>query len=91
MRTCIDNDRFHVGIWEALPGDSFCTDLHAEDEFLYVIEGVATILVPPAREAVEAHAGDVVHMPAGTAHQTMNRGDGPLRLLFCTPPGSIST
>ena len=34
---------------------------------------------------------DVVHMPAGTEHQTMNRGPGPLKVLFCAPPGSIAT
>ena len=45
----------------------------------------------PLREAIEAHQGDVVHMPAGTEHQTMNRGPGALKLLFCAPPGSIVT
>ena len=74
IRTYIESDRFHVGVWDALPGESFWTDKHPVDEFLYVIEGVATILVPPLREAIEAHQGDVVHMPAGTEHQTMNRG-----------------
>ena len=66
-------------MWDALPGESFWTDRHPVDEFLYVIEGVA-ILVPPLREAIEAHPGDVVHMPAGTEHQTMNRGPGPLKV-----------
>ncbi len=91
IRTYIESDRFHVGVWDALPGESFWTDKHPVDEFLYVIEGVATILVPPLREAIEAHQGDVVHMPAGTEHQTMNRGPGTLKLLFCAPPGSIAT
>lgn len=91
VRNLIQNDRFHVGIWEALPGESFWTDYHPTDEFLYVIEGVVTILVPSRREAIQAHAGDVVHMPARTDHQTMNRGPGPLKLLFCAPPDAIAT
>lgn len=91
VRSLIESDRFQVGIWEALPGESFWTDQHPLDEFLYVIEGTVTILVPSRREAVQAHQGEVVHMPAGTDHQTMNRGPGPLRLLFCAPPNSIST
>lgn len=91
VRNLIQSERFHVGIWEALPGESFWTDCHPVDEFLYIIEGVATILVPSLRQAVEAHQGDVVHMPARTEHQTMNRGAGTLKLLFCAPPDSIST
>lgn len=50
IRTYIESDRFHVGVWDALPGESFWTDRHPVDEFLYVTEGVATILVPPLRE-----------------------------------------
>lgn len=91
VRNLIQSERFHVGIWEALPGESFWIDCHPVDEFLYVIEGVATILVPSLRQAVQAHQGDVVHMPARTDHQTMNRGPGTLKLLFCAPPDAIST
>lgn len=90
IRTYIENDRFHVGVWEALPGETFWTDKHPVDEFLYIIEGVATIVVPPLREAVQAQQGDVIHMPAETEHQAMNRGPGPLKMLFCAPPGSIA-
>jgi len=91
VRNYIRTDRFHVGVWEALPGESFWTDCHPSEEFLYVIEGEATVLVPPLRQAVVARRGDVVRMPSGTEHQTMNRGSQPLKLLFCSPPDAIST
>ena len=91
VRNYIRTDRFHVGVWEALPGESFWTDRHPAEEFLYVIEGEATILVPPLRRAVLARRGDLVRMPPGTEHQTMNRGSQPLKLLFCSPPDAIAT
>lgn len=91
VRNYIQTERFHVGVWEALPGESFWTDCHPAEEFLYVIEGEATVLVPPLREAVVARQGDLVRMPPETEHQTMNRGSGVLRLLFCSPPDAIST
>lgn len=91
VRNLIDNERYQVGIWEALPGESFWTDCHPTHEFLYIIEGEATILVPSRREAVVARAGEVVAMPPGTDHQTMNRGSSRLRLLFCSPPDAIAT
>lgn len=28
IRTYIESDRFHVGVWDALPGESFWTDKH---------------------------------------------------------------
>jgi mannose-6-phosphate isomerase-like protein (cupin superfamily) len=91
VRNYTQTDRFHVGVWEALPGESFWTDCHSEEEFLYIIEGEATVLVPPLREAVVARQGDLVRMPSGTEHQTMNRGPKPLKVLFCSPPDSITT
>lgn len=91
VRTLIDTDRFEVGIWEALPGESFWVDEHELDEFQYVISGEATVVLPGKRTAVVARAGEVVYMPAGTAHQTMNRGTQPLRVLYCAPPNAIAT
>ena len=91
VRTLIDTDRFEVGIWEALPGESFWVDEHELDEFQYVISGEATVVLPNDRTAMVARAGEVVYMPAGTAHQTMNRGAEPLRVLYCAPPNAIAT
>lgn len=91
VRTLIDTDRFEVGIWEALPGESFWVDEHDQDEFQYIIDGEATVVLPKEGTALVAHAGEVVYMPAGTAHQTMNRGPRLLRVLYCAPPNAIAT
>ncbi len=91
VRDYIRTDRFHVGVWEALPGESFWTDCHSDDEFLYIIEGELTIVVPPLRQAVVARQGDLVRMPPGTEHQSMNRGTTPVKVLFCSPPDAIAT
>lgn len=91
IRTLIQSDRFEVGIWEALPGESFWVDCHEHDEFQYVIAGEATVLLPDERRALTARAGEVVYMTAGTSHQTMNRGEVTLRILYCAPPDPIAT
>jgi mannose-6-phosphate isomerase-like protein (cupin superfamily) len=91
VRNYIQSDRFHVGVWEALPGESFWTDCHADEKFLCVIEGEITILVPPLRTAVVGRRGDLIRMPVGTEHQSMNRGSAPLKVLFCSPPDAITT
>ncbi len=91
VREVIDCDRFAVGLWEALPGESFWVDEHEHDEFLYIISGEATVLLPDDRRALTARAGEVVHMTAGTPHQTMNRGEVMLKVLYCAPPNPIAT
>ncbi|WP_416972172.1 cupin domain-containing protein [Streptomyces sp. 4F14] len=91
VRNYIQTDRFHVGIWEALPGESFWTDCHSDEEVLYVIEGEVTILVLPLGKAVVGRQGDLIRMPAGLEHQSMNRGTRPLKVLFFSPPDAIAT
>lgn len=90
MRTIIVNDRYEVGVFEAMPGESFWVDLHEDtDEFLYIIAGELTMVLPHLREAVVVPEGQFLHNPPGTLHQAVNRGQSLLRVLYCAPPGSI--
>ncbi|WP_109471637.1 cupin domain-containing protein [Ornithinimicrobium cavernae] len=90
MRTLIANDRYELGQFECLPGESFWVDLHEDaDEFLYVISGELTMLLPRRREAIVVREGQFLLNPVGTHHQAINRGPGMLKVLYCAPPGSI--
>ncbi|MFI0367407.1 cupin domain-containing protein [Actinomadura sp. 1N219] len=57
------------------------------DEFIYVIEGIATIL-SCGREFM-LDPGDAIYIPAGTEHQHVNKaGETTLRQLYIfSPPG----
>lgn len=59
------------------PGHSVALHRHPYDETFIVEEGTATFSV--GGENVEAHAGQIVVVPAGTAHGFTNAGDGELR------------
>lgn len=90
MRTIIANEQYEVGVMEALPGESFWVDLHEDaEEFLYIISGELTMLLPELREAVVVRQGQFLRNPPGVYHQAINRGTELLTVLYCAPAGSI--
>ncbi len=90
MRTILVNDRFEVGLMEALPGESFWVDYHDDaEEFLYIISGELTMVLPDLREAIVVRQGQFLRNPTGINHQAVNRGPEPLKVMYCAPPGSI--
>lgn len=90
MRTIIANDIYEVGLMEALPGESFWVDFHEDDEeFLYIISGELTMLLPDLREALVVKEGQFLRNPPGINHQAINRGTELLKILYCAPAGSI--
>lgn len=90
MRTIIVNDRYEVGLFECLPGESFWVDFHeGDEEFLYIISGELTMLLPQLREAIVVREGQFLRNPPGVHHQAINRGIELLEVLYCAPPGSI--
>jgi mannose-6-phosphate isomerase-like protein (cupin superfamily) len=92
MQTVIQGERYEVGISEMLPGESFWVDVHEDaDEFLYVISGELTMVLPQLREAMVVRQGQFLVNPVGIQHQAVNRGPDRLRILYCAPPGSIIT
>ncbi len=63
---------------------------HQEQEEVYfVIEGVGEMCL--GEEVAELHAGQVVKIPSGVFHQFSNKGDMPLKMIYCYgPAGDVS-
>lgn len=65
-------------IWVDMPpGGGVRLHKHPYQEIFIVQEGIASYTVGAA--TIEAHAGQVILVPAGTPHKFMNSGGGPLR------------
>jgi quercetin dioxygenase-like cupin family protein len=82
MQLLLEWPRTHsslVGHVEIGPGDLDMPHYHSAEEIVYVIEGTMEMTV--ANESVQAKAGDVIAIPAGTLHSPKNVGEGPLRIL----------
>jgi uncharacterized cupin superfamily protein len=81
--------RLGVSLWELPPGEAaYPYHFHlAEEELLLVLAGSPSLRTPEGwSELVE---GDLVSFPRGEdgAHQLVNRGDGPVRLLAVSTNG----
>jgi len=59
------------------------------EEVLYVLEGEGMQMVElEAQERSAVTAGTMIHIPADVFHETINTGNGPMRLLAVySPPG----
>ncbi len=67
-------------IWVDMPpGGGVKLHQHPYQEIFVIQEGTATFTVGAG--ALQAHAGQVVIVPAGTPHKFTNSGDGPLRQI----------
>lgn len=75
--------RFGVNLTEIAPGAVSSVAHHhsQQDEFIYILEGEATLLLDNEPHAMKA--GDCYGFKAGdgVAHQLVNRSDTPLRYL----------
>ena len=68
------------------PGTYVPPHVHpTQDEFIFVIENGFVLYLDGRRH--EAHAGDLVRMPAGIPHGYYNLSDAPTRALFWVSPG----
>ncbi|MDS0295495.1 cupin domain-containing protein [Halogeometricum luteum] len=83
-------DRFSAGVVKLEPGKGHERHTHPDsDEILYVIRGEGEQEV--ADESREIAAGDVVYVPEGVEHGTVNTGWEPMTLLAVyAPPGPES-
>jgi uncharacterized cupin superfamily protein len=73
---------FGVNLTTIAPGgESALMHVHTvQDEFIYVLEGVATLVLESGEH--EMRAGDCMGFPAnGEAHQIANRSDAPMTYL----------
>jgi len=80
-------DRFSAGVVKLEPGKGHERHTHPDsDEILYVIRGEGEQEV--ADETRDVEAGDMVFVPEGVEHGTVNTGWEPLLLLAVyAPPG----
>lgn len=74
-----------VKITEYLPGYVHEMHVHPEqDEIIFVLSGQGISETEEGR--AEIGPGDVVHVPAGTKHATLNPGEVPLRAVIIKSP-----
>lgn len=55
-----------------------------QEEVYFVIEGVGEMCL--GEEVQELRTGQLVEIPAGVFHQLSNKGDTPLRMIYCYGP-----
>lgn len=80
----VREDRLRAGMLGYAPGDVVPLHAHLDsDEIFFVVEGAATFEV--GGEAVEASAGDMLHVGAGERH-AIRVGDRGLVLLAVVAP-----
>ena len=81
------SERFSAGVVQLKPGKGH--DLHEHpdsDEILYVVSGEGRQTI--AGDAREIGAGEMIYIPAGIEHGTINTGWETLKLLAVyAPPG----
>ena len=81
------SERFSAGVVQLAPGKGHESHTHPDsDEILYVISGEGEQTVED--ETCEVGPGEMIFVPAGTEHGTINTGWQPLQLLAVySPPG----
>lgn len=78
-------DKVLVKITEYLPGFVHKAHVHPDqDEVIFVLSGRGISETAQGRK--EVGPGDVVHIPAGTVHSTMNPWSEPLRAVIVKAP-----
>ena len=70
------------------PGDGTPLHVHQhEDEYLFVLEGTARLVV--GDRIFDAEAGTMVALPKNIPHAWGNRSDSPLRIVGIAYPGGV--
>ena len=55
-----------------------------QEEVYFIVEGVGEMCI--GEEVRELHAGQLVEIPQGVYHQLSNKGDTPLKMIYCYGP-----
>ena len=83
-------NNLQVTLMTIQPGHDIGLEVHmTTDQFLRIEEGKATVYLGDSRENVqswEANNDDAVIVPAGTWHNLVNSGDGPLKVYSIYAP-----
>ncbi len=81
-------DKFALAVVSIEPGKGHLRHNHPDmEEILYVIEGEGTQMVDiDGEQRRRVSAGDLIHLPKGVFHETVNTGDKTLRFLVVFGP-----
>lgn len=76
----VDPEKFSVGASYILPGKAHHTHTHPEeDEIIYVVNGEVEQTV--GDETFSMKEGDMVYIPAGVPHSSVNKSWFPIKVL----------
>ena len=67
-----------------LPGEDIGEEVHKVDQMLFFVDGFGKAVLNGEEKNVVEH--DVVYVPAGTRHNFINTGSGPLKLFTIYAP-----
>jgi oxalate decarboxylase/phosphoglucose isomerase-like protein (cupin superfamily) len=81
-------DKFVLGVVTIEPGKGHLRHNHPDmEEILYVIEGEGTQMVDiDGEQRRRVSAGDLIHLPRGVFHETVNTGNTTMRFLVVFGP-----
>lgn len=83
-RTVVTGEHAQVVLMTIQPGDDIGEETHGGDQILFFVEGEGDAVLEGNAEPVGP--GDMVFVPAGTLHNFVNTGSGPLRLVTTYAP-----
>jgi mannose-6-phosphate isomerase-like protein (cupin superfamily) len=91
-RTIVTGEHAQLVVMTIQPGGEIGEETHEGDQILHFVDGVGDAILEGESSAVGP--GDVVFVPAGTLHNFVNTGSGPLRLATVYappehPPGTV--
>ncbi len=81
LRSLLRKNGLSVMSWEDAAGTRYSEHCHGEDEIIVVYDGTIRFIVHGDEYLVEA--GDELVLPAGTKHQAVNSGRGPVQYFIC--------
>ncbi len=80
-------DELNVGVYRLAPGSHFTpVDVHAGDEFYYILDGTVTVLNPELGQVIEASKGEATLLPKGCPHKAYNFTNEPADMLCVIVP-----
>jgi mannose-6-phosphate isomerase-like protein (cupin superfamily) len=83
-RTIVTGEHAQLVVMTIQPGEKIGEETHEGDQILHFVDGTGEAILEGETSAVGP--GDVVFVPAGTLHNFVNTGSGPLRLVTVYAP-----
>ena len=80
----LTNEHSQIVLMSLKPGEDIGEEVHDVDQLLFFVSGSAEAVLNGERSAVSANS--LVVVPAGTRHNFVNTGNGPLKLFTIYSP-----